>query len=441
MPSGVRDLRHLLWSSIDNEESRDLDQIEYTEPLGSCVRLFVGIADVAGYLARGAPIDERAAQNTVTVYTPNKTFHLLPEALSTDKTSLRQDEDRSALVIEMLVEVDGEVHDPEIYRALVRNKARLSYDNVARACEDKEQDDLVCSMPGLKDQLDLQLMSAKRLERLRKKLGALTFSSYEARPVTRNGRLIDLALVNRNRTRDMVESFMIAANVASATYLKSRGWPIIERVVDAPKNWERIRQIAAGFNFDLPEMPAPKSLSDFLAARRAADPQGYRDLSLSIVKLLGPGQYRVETTGGPQSSHFGLALDDYSHSTAPNRRYADQVLQRMLLACTAGQPNPFTEADLQKIARHCTEREDAARKVERTMRKVAAAFLLRDRVGEVFPAMVTGSSPKGTYVRLKHPAAEGRVIRGERGLLVGDRTHVRLLSADPETGFIDFERT
>jgi exoribonuclease-2 len=312
---------------------------------------------------------------------------------------------------------------------------------VAQACDDNLQVPSICSVPGLKEQLELQLAAARRLEALRKKLGALTFSSYEANPVTRNGQLVDLALTARNRARDMVESFMIAANVAAATFLKSRGWSIIERVVDAPRDWERIRQIAAGFQVSLPETPAPKPLADFLAGRRAADPQGYRDLSLSIVKLLGPGTYRVETPNGPQSGHFGLALDDYSHSTAPNRRYADQIIQRSLLACIAGADRPFTDAELAAIAQHCTEREDAARKVERLMRKVAAAFLLRDRIGEIFPAIVTGASPKGTYVRLKHPAAEGRVIRGDRGLLVGDRPYVRLLSVDPEHGFIDFERT
>ncbi len=441
LPSGLRDLRNLLWSSIDNQESRDLDQIEYAERSGSCIRLLVGIADVAGYLAPGGPIDQRASQNTVTLYTPSEIFPLLPEALSTDKTSLAQDQDRSAVVIEMLVEADGQVHEPEIYRALVRNQAKLSYDDVGGACENGAQAESICSNPRLKEQLDLQFTAAEHLETLRKAMGALTFSSDEAQPITRDGKLVDLTLINRNRARDMIESFMIAANVSCATFLKARGWPIIERIVEAPRDWERIRQLAAGFQFSLPEIPSPKALSDFLASRRAADLPGYGDLSLSILKLLGPGLYRVETPTGPQSSHFGLALNDYSHSTAPNRRYADQVIQRLLLACLAGQPRPFSETSLENIAQHCTEREDAARKVERLMRKVAAAFLLRDRIGEVFPCVVTGASAKGTYVRLKHPAAEGRVVRGERGLLVGDRPHVRLLSVDPEHGFIDLERT
>ncbi len=440
-PPDIRDLRHLLWSSIDNEDSRDLDQIEYAERNGQCIRVLVGVANVASFVQTGGLIDKRAAQNTVTLYTPSKNFPLLPEQLSTDRTSLNQDQDRLALVAEMLVEPDGEVHNRDIYPALVRNKARLSYDTVAQACEQNQRVECIACQNGLKEQLDLQLEAAKRLEAFRHRLGALTFSSYEALPVTRDGKLVDLALLTRNRARDMVESFMIAANVAAATYLKSRNWPILERVVDAPRDWNRIRDLAAGLGASLPENPAPKPLADFLAARRSADPGSYRDLSLTIVKLLGPGQYRVETPNGPQSSHFGLALDDYSHSTAPNRRYADQVLQRMLLACLASRDNPFTEVELASIAAHCTEREDAARKVERTMRKVAAAFLLKDRIGEVFPAIVTGAAAKGTYVRLKHPAAEGRVVRGERGLMVGDRPHVRLLSVDPEQGFIDFERT
>jgi VacB/RNase II family 3'-5' exoribonuclease len=440
-PPETRDLRSLLWSSIDNEDSRDLDQIEFVERAGRSLRLFIGIADVASYVRPGGVIDQRAAHNTVTVYTPGKPFHLLPEALSTGRTSLNENADRQAVVVEVLVEENGEAHNPTIYPALVRNHAKLSYDEVSAGCDENRDVRQICSKRGLKEQLQLQFAASERLEALRKRLGALTFSSYEARPITRDGQLVDLALVSRNRARDMVESFMIAANVAAATFLKARGWPIIERVVRAPRDWERIRELAAQYGASLPVTPHPKPLADFLAERRAADRHAYRDLSLTIVKLLGPGEYTIETPTGPQSSHFGLAVDDYSHSTAPNRRYADQVLQRLVLACGASVPNPYSETALRQIAARCTEREDAARKVERTMRKVAASFLLRNRIGEIFPAIVTGASAKGTYVRLKAPPAEGRVMRGERGLLVGDRVHVRLLSVDPEQGFIDLERT
>jgi exoribonuclease-2 len=255
-----------------------------------------------------------------------------------------------------------------------------------------------------------------------------------------NGEVVDLVLIRHNRARDLIETFMIAANVATATFLKTHGWPIIDRVVRAPKRWDRIRQIAASYGTTLSEEPNPKPLADFLAARRAADPAGFNELSLTIVKLLGAGEYIVERPDGPQTSHFGLAVDDYSHSTAPNRRFADQVLQRLLLALLSKQPNPYSDKELEEIASHCTEREHAARKLERSMRKIAAAYIVRNRIGEVFDAIVTGASWKGTWVRVKNPPIEGKVIRGEIGLDVGDKVRLKLLNVDPERGFIDFAR-
>lgn len=440
-PDGLRDLRGLLWSSIDNEDSRDLDQIEYAEQADNgCIRLFIGIADVASHVRQGGAIDDRAHQNTVSIYTAGKTFHLLPEELSAGRTSLLEGSDHAAVVAEMLVQPDGEIDQAGVYRALVRNRARLNYEQVAAHFDGGSGGALPQGEAGLPEQLQLQSVVAQRLIHLRKKMGALTFSSYEARPVMRDGVVVDLELVRHNKARDLIECFMVAANVATATFLKDRGWPIIERVVRAPRRWDRIRQIASDLGTELPGEPQPKPLADFLAARRAADPRNFQELSLSIVKLLGAGEYVVEYPDGPQTAHFGLAVDDYSHSTAPNRRFSDLVLQRLLLASLAGESIPYSKADLQEIAVRCTARERAARKVERFMRKVAAAFIVRNRIGQTFEAVVTGASWKGVFVRVRQPPIEGKVIRGELGMDVGERVKVKLLSVDPEMAHIDFAR-
>jgi exoribonuclease-2 len=437
----VLDLSHLLWSSIDNEESRDLDQLEYAEPgPNGATRILLAIADVASYVAPGSSIDNRARFNTVSIYTAGRTFHLLPPDLSTSRTSLLERETRLAVVIDMLVENDGEVHGPKLYRAKVRNHARMSYEQAGAFLESQRPLSHFGRTPGLKEQLIMQGAAARRLMALRKRMGALTFSSYEARPVYDHGRIVSLEVQQRNAARDLIESFMIAGNVATATFLKSRGFPIIERAVNAPRRWDRICQIAAGYGAKLPDSPSPKALGEFLVQRRDADPGGFRDLSLAIVKLMGPGEYLVEPASQQLTGHFGLALDDYSHSTAPNRRYSDLIIQRMVFASLNAQPVPFKLPELEHIAKRCTEREDAARKVERFMRKVAAAGLMSERIGAEFDAIVTGASYKGTYVRLFAPAVEGKVVRGEGGMDVGDRVRVRLVSTDPDRGFIDFER-
>lgn len=436
-----RDLTHLLWTSIDNEESRDLDQVEYAEPgTNGAIRLLLGIADVATYVLPGSAVDERAAHNTVSVYTAGNTFHLLPEELSTGRTSLNEGETRLAVVVEMLVANDGHVRDPKVYRAKIKNHAKLTYEKVGGWLEGRGAVAELSEFPGLKNQLELQAEASDRLMELRKEMGALTFSSYEARPIVRNGEVVDLQVTGRNRARDLIESFMVAANVATATFLKSKGFPIIERAVSAPRNWRRVCQIAAQYGAQMPDEPAPKPLAEFLAERRKVDPAAFADLSLAIVKLLGPGEYVVEHPTGPQTSHFGLALDDYSHSTAPNRRYADLVIQRLLFAAIQGAERPYNDAELEKIAQRCTEREDAARKVERLMRKIAAARLVRKFMGQTFGAIVTGASGKGVFVRLFSPPVEGKVVRGEAGMDVGEKVRVRLVEVDEERGFIDFER-
>jgi VacB/RNase II family 3'-5' exoribonuclease len=438
----VRDLRSLLWSSIDNDSSRDLDQVEYAEKLpDGTTRLLVGIADVDASVRKGSATDQYAAAEATSVYTGVATFPMLPEELSTDLTSLRDAQDRVSLVIELHVLDSGEVKDHDIYPAWLHNRAKLAYNSTGTWLEGNGPiPPAIAAVPGMEAQLRLQLATSQRLRNLRKQQGALAFGSIEAVPVVQNGEVKDLAINRHTVAEDIIESFMVAANVAMAKYLREKASLAIRRVVRTPKRWEGIQIIAAKFGVKLPATPDPRALSDFLDQRQAADPAHFPDLSLSIVKLLGPGEYIVESTGAEHEGHFGLAVQDYTHSTAPNRRYADLVTQRLLKATSAGAPGPYSESELTAIAAHCTEREDAARKVERLMRKVAAACMLNRRIGEVFDGVVTGASPKGTYVRLLKTPAEGRVIRGAQGLDVGDTVRVKLISVEVAKGFIDFER-
>jgi VacB/RNase II family 3'-5' exoribonuclease len=439
----ARDLRALLWSSIDNRESRDLDQVEYAEALlNGDVRLSVGIADVDALVHIGSAIDAHAAENGTSVYTGIKTFSMLPEKLSTDMTSLVGGADRSSVVIDMVVASDGTVKPGDVYRARIHNYAKLSYDAVGAWLDQKgEVPAAVASVPGMDAQIRLQIDTAVRLRELRKQHGALELETIQATPVLNDaGKVTDLAVTQHNSARDLIENFMIAANVAMAQFLEAKGVMSLRRVVRTPEQWPRIVEIAHALGEQLPEAADSRALADFLARRRAADPVHFPDLSLSIVKLLGPGEYAVQTSTSPGDGHFGLAVHDYTHSTAPNRRYADLVTQRLVKAALTNAPPPYADPELSMIAKHCTEREDAARKVERKMRKVAAAVLLESRVGEEFDAIVTGVTPKGTFARLIKPPVDGRVMRGEYGLRVGDRVRVRLLATDPRRGFIDFAR-
>jgi exoribonuclease-2 len=438
----VRDLRSILWSSIDNDSSRDLDQVEYVEKLpDGATRLLIGIADVDASVPKGSATDGQAAAETTSVYAGVTTFPMLPGELSTDLTSLLDAQDRLSLVIEMRIADSGEVNGPEVYPAKLRNCAKLAYSSTGAWLEGRGPiPPAVSGTPGMEAQLRLQLEISETLRGLRKQHGALTFGSVEATPVMENGEVKDLVVSHHNAAEDIIESFMVAANTAIAQHLKDRGSLSIRRVVRTPKRWDRIQAIAAQFGVKLPPTPDPRALSEFLDQRKAADPVHFADLSLSIVKLLGPGEYIVEPPGTEHEGHFGLAAQDYTHSTAPNRRYADLVTQRLLKAALASSPGPYGEADLSQIAAHCTEREDAARKVERLMRKVAAACLLSRRIGEVFDGVVTGASPKGTYVRLLKFPAEGRVVHGAQGIDVGDKVQVRLAAVDVAQGFIDFER-
>ncbi len=437
-----RDLRALLWSSIDNKESRDLDQIEYVEQTADgTLRLLIGIADVDAMVAKDSAIDRHAAANSTTVYTGISIFPMLPAELSTDRTSLLNNCDRTALVIELHIQDSGEVSCHEVYPALTRNQAKLAYESVGAWLEGRGAiPPAIASVPGMEAQIRLQREASERLRGLRKAHGVLAFSSVEATPVVENGQVKDLVISRQNAATHIIESFMVAANVAMALHLKDHGTLSLRRVVRTPKRWDRIQAIAAQKGARLPDTPDPKALADFLDRQRQADPEHFPDLSLAVVKLLGPGEYIVELAGQEHVGHFGLAVNDYTHSTAPNRRFADLVTQRLLKAVAAGTATPYPEPELTRIAAHCTEREDAARKVERLMRKIAACDLLRQRLGEVFDGIITGASPKGTYVRLLKLPAEGMIVRNARGVDVGDKARVRLVSVDMDKGFIDFER-
>ena len=439
--NAVQDLRDLLWSSIDNPESRDLDQVEFAKrEVNGAIRLMVGIADVDAFVPKDSATDRFAHQNTTSIYTGIETFPMLPRRLSEAATSLLEGEERLAVVVDLLIEPDGAVQSSTVYRALVRNQAKLNYEEVGAWLEG-HGDSLpeFERLPSLAEQVRLQDETAHRLLDLRQKAGALDFETIEASPIVVNGTVMDIRVNAKNRARSLIESFMIAANNTVAELMHTRGITSIQRVVRTPERWSRIVEIAAGLGETLPPTPDSRALSQFLVHRRAADPLHFPDLSLSVVKLLGAGEYTVVNKGAVEEGHFGLAVLGYTHSTAPNRRYADLVIQRLLKSTTASAPPPYTESELTEIATHCNERATAARKVERRMRKAAAAVLLHRRIGDVFDALVTGASNKGTYVRLLNPPAEGRVLRNEAGLDVGERVRVRLLAANPENGFIDFE--
>ena len=439
----VRDLRNLLWSSIDNRTSRDLDQLEFAEALpGGGTRLLIAIADVDAFVPQGSAIDQHAAANSTSVYTGVRTFPMLPEELSNDLTSLVPGEDRLTLVTELIIAANGTVSKTDIYRASVNSKAKLAYEPVGDWLDGKADAPAnVTAVAGLEEQIQLQFQTANQLGELRAELGALELGTIQANPVVDDkGKVVDLDVVEDNGARELIASFMISANVAMAKFLEAAGRPSLRRVVRTPKYWPRIVEIAEELGDELPEDPDSRALADFLHRRRLADPVHFADLSLAVVKSLGPGEYTVEAPGNEGEGHFGLAVQDYTHSTAPNRRYPDLVTQRLVKSLLAGKPQPYTDAELMAIAEHCNQRGEAARKVERKMRKVAAAVLLKDRIGQKFDAIVTGASEKGTFARLLSPPVDGRIMRGERGLRVGEKTRVELVSTDPERGFIDFER-
>ena len=441
LEGGVLDLRGLDWVSIDNDDSRDLDQLSVAEEKDGVVSLLVAVADVDSAVHKGGPIDERARTNTTSVYTPAEIFPMLPERLSTDLTSLNPDEDRLAVVVTLEVQRDGTVASSALGRALVRNKAKLAYDSVAAWLDGQAAaPPAVAASKAVAAQLRLQDGVAAAMKERREERGALALATSESSVVFDGDLLADLRPHEENRAKELIQDFMIAANTATAQFLEAKGFPSIRRVLRVPDRWERIVSLAAELGEKLPAAASAPALQAFLLKRRAADAARFPDLSLAVVKLLGSGEYGVELPGQPTPGHFGLSVKDYAHSTAPNRRYPDLVTQRLVKAALAGHSAPYSVAELQELARHCTEQEDDAAKVERQVKKSAAAMLLAPRKGERFDAIVTGASPKGTWVRVFRPPVEGRVVRGDDGLDVGERVRVELLGTDVERGYIDFAR-
>jgi len=438
----IRDLRHFLWCSIDNDDSLDLDQLTYAESLpNGLAKIYIAIADVDALVKQGSAIDDHAAENSMSVYTAATIFPMLPEKLSTGLTSLNENEERLAIVVEAVIADDGTVANSDVYRGLVLNHAKLAYDGVAAWLEGgAEAPPALAAVPGLENQLRIQDGVAQKLKGLRHERGALTLQTTETRAVFEGDTLAGLRADEKNRAKYLIEDFMIAANGVTAAYLEKKGFPSLRRVLRSPERWERIVELAAQLGFKLPDAPNAVALEKFLDERREADPEKFPDLSLSVIKLIGAGEYAVDLPGQHADGHFGLAVKNYSHSTAPNRRYPDVITQRLIKAALAGEPVPYATDRLEELAKHCTTQEGNVAKVERQVAKSAAALLLSSRAGEKFNAIVTGASEKGTWVRIFNPPVEGKVVRGFKGLDVGDHTRVQLLDTDVEKGFINFAR-
>ncbi len=442
-PGAVRDLRDLPWCSIDNDDSRDLDQLSVAEDMGAgAVKLMVAVAEVGALVRQGSAIDSHARENTTSVYTAGGIFPMLPERLSTDLTSLGFNADRIAIVIEMVFSGDASLTKSDIYEATVRNRAKLAYNGVAAWLDGAgPMPQAIRAVAGLDDNIRLQHRAAQRLRALRHMRGALSLQTIQARPVFVGDILKDLKADESNVAKNLIEELMVASNGVTARYLAARRYPTVRRVVRTPARWDRIVELAAERGRTLPREPDGVALEQFLLAEMKSDPAYFPDLSLSVIKLMGRGEYVMDFQGGDGPGHFGLAVKDYAHSTAPNRRFPDLLIQRLLKAAMAGSAPPYGNDELVGLARHCTEQEDAAKKVERQLIKSAAALLLAPRIGENFSATVTGAADKGTWVRIGRPPVEGKLERGCEGLRVGDRVRVRLVRTDAERGYIDFVRS
>lgn len=437
---GVRDLRDLLWSSIDNDTSRDLDQIEVAERASDGnVKVMIGIADIDVFVPKLTAIDQHAARETTTVYTGIRNFPMLPEELSTGITSLLENQDRLSVVVEFVVDSEGNIKSSEVFRALVRNKAQLQYNSVGAWLEGRATaPPKVAASAALQEQLRLQSEVAQKLKNQRFQHGALNLQTDEVHPLVLNDKVVDVVKQQKNQATELIEDFMVAANGVVARLLEDVS--SLRRIVRTPKRWDRIVQLAAAKGEKLPAEPDSKALNDFLVAQKAAAPDHFADLSLAVIKLIGPGEYVLERAGDPAPGHFGLAVQDYTHSTAPNRRFADVVTQRLTKAKLSGQTNPYSDDELLVIASNCTQKEDAARKVEREMSKRLAAIAMQSHIGENFDAIVTGVTEHGTFVRVLQPRIEGLLAQGGQGLDVGDKLRARLIRADVQRGYIDFAR-
>ncbi len=436
----IRDLRSLLWSSIDNDTSRDLDQIEVAGKLSNGdVKIMIGIADVDAFVPRQTPIDQHAAREATTVYAGIRNFPMLPEQLSTGASSLLENQDMLSVVTEFVVDSAGMIKSSDVYRAIVHNHAQLQYNSTGAWLEGTAAaPPKIAASSDLQAQLKLQDDVAQRLKEQRYEHGALSLQTDEPMPLLVNDQVIDVVKQQKNRATELIEDFMVAANGVVARMLERVS--SLRRIVRTPERWDRIVQLAATRNEKLPAQPDSKALNAFRLKRKAADPDPFAELSLAVSKLIGPGEYVLERAGDVAPGHFGLAVQDYTHSTAPNRRFADVVSQRLLKALLAGQPNPYSDGELAAIAANCTAREDAAKKVEREMSKRLAALALQHRIGEVFDAIVTGVTERGTFVRALQPHVDGLLAQGPQGLDVGDKLRVKLIRTDVQRGFIDFAR-
>ncbi|MBC7474170.1 MAG: RNB domain-containing ribonuclease [Candidatus Sericytochromatia bacterium] len=437
----IRDLRDLIWCSIDNDDSRDLDQLSVAVemPTGE-IRILIAIADVDALVKKDSEIDRHASHNTTSIYTPVQIFPMLPERLSTDLTSLNYNCDRLSIVIDMNIAEDGTIKDSEVYRALVHNHAKLAYNSVSAWLDGNSQiPEEISAVNKLDKNIKQQYLISQKLKAYRRKNGALDFETIKARPTFENGKVKDLEIEKSNSSKNMIEDFMIAANGVTARYLEAKNFPSLRRVVRTPKRWDRIAELAAKQNYKLPEQPDSKALELFLEVSKKNDPTHFPDISLSIIKLLGPGEYVVEIPNAQSLGHFGLAVKDYSHSTAPNRRYPDIITQRLLKAAMSGNSIPYNNQELEILAKHCTDSENLAKKVERQVEKSANISLLESKIGQKFDAIVTGSSNKGTWIRLIYPPIEGKLVNPSKNTDVGDKIHVQLIHTDVERGFIDFK--
>jgi exoribonuclease-2 len=440
--SNIRDLTGLLWASIDNDDSRDLDQLTVAEARADrSVKILVAIADVDALVTKESALDAHAKHNTTSVYTAGDIFPMLPEKLSTDLTSLGEGQDRLAIVVEMMIADDGRVLNSTLYRSLVRNHAKLAYNSVAAwLTGEAPAPERVTAVSGLDAQLRLQDLVAQRLKARRHQQGALSLETIEPRAVFDGEVLADLRVEQKNRAKELIEDFMVAANQATVSFLRGKGVPSFRRVLRSPERWQRIVEVAARWGEHLPPEADAGALEVFLVKRRKADPIRFPDLSLAIVKLIGRGEYVFDQSKDGAPEHFGLAVKGYTHSTAPNRRFPDLITQRLIKAALVDAPTPYKPEELKYLADHCTEKEDDAEKVERRLRKSASALLLESRIGQRFDAIVTGASDAGTWVRLLAPPVEGKLIAGMSGLDVGDSVRVKLVSTDVERGYIDFAR-
>jgi exoribonuclease II len=437
----IRDLRQLLWCSIDNEESRDLDQLSVCEAMqNGAVKVLVAIADVDTLVKKGSPIDDHAQKNTTSVYTSARIFPMLPEPLSTDLTSLNAHVDRLAMVTELVFDLDAKIISSTIYRAKVRNQSKLAYDDVADWLEGKGDIPAgVRAVSGMDAQIRTQDAVSQKLRKRRFENGALEFRSIQSRTVFSGEKVVDVEQQKPNRARQLIEELMLATNGVTARFLASKGYSALCRVVRSPERWLQIVEVAKDLGVALPVEPDSRALEIFLRKRREADPIRFPDLSLVVVKLMGAGEYALQLAGATAVGHFGLAVREYSHSTAPNRRFADLITQRMLKAAIIGAPAPYSDAELDALATHCNDQGSDANKVERQVRKSEAALVLQTRLGEVFDGIVTSASSKGVWVRIFHPPVDGRLSGPGEAPHIGKKVKAKLTLADVERGFIDFE--